>query len=109
MGRPSYGLVLVPLYERDGLRMGELARQAHTGKQTMTELVRRLERDGLVERRPDPSDVRAWLTFLTARSRQVATVATVVLAELDRLARRRLGRREVAELKATLAELVDLG
>jgi hypothetical protein len=57
--RPSYGLVLVPLYERDGLRMGELARRAHTGKQTMTELVRRLERDGLVERRPDPSDARA--------------------------------------------------
>jgi hypothetical protein len=36
-------------------------------------------------------------------------VVTAVLAELDWLARRRLGPHEVAELKATLAELVDLG
>ena len=45
---PSYGSVLLPLFEEDGLRLGELARRARLSKQTMTELVRRLERDGLV-------------------------------------------------------------
>ena len=107
--RPSYGSVLLPLYEEDGLRMGELARRARLSKQTITEMIRRLERDGLVERRPDPSDARASLIFLTARSRGFEPVAAGVLAELDRLARRRLGPRRVAELKAALAELVDLG
>ena len=52
--RPSYGSVLLPLYEQDGLRMGELARRARLSKQTMTTMIPRLERDGLVERRPDP-------------------------------------------------------
>jgi len=52
--RPSYGSILLPLYEEDGLRIGELARRARLSKQTLTDLVRRLERDGLVERRPDP-------------------------------------------------------
>jgi DNA-binding MarR family transcriptional regulator len=43
--RPSYGSVLLSLYA-DGLRMGALARRAHLSNQTMTELIRRLERDG---------------------------------------------------------------
>jgi DNA-binding MarR family transcriptional regulator len=62
-----------------------------------------------VERRPDPGDARAALIFLTGRSRRFGPVATAVLGELDRLARRRLGPREVGELKAALAELIDLG
>ena len=106
--RPSYGSVLLPLYEEDGLRMGELARRARLSKQTMTEMIRRLERDGLIERRPDPSDARASLIFLTARSRRFEPVAAGVLAELDRLARRQLEPRRVAELKAALAELLNL-
>jgi DNA-binding MarR family transcriptional regulator len=107
--RPSYGSVLLPLFEEDGLRMGELAERARLSKQTMTELVRRLERDGLVERRSDPDDRRAFLIFLTARSRSFEPVARRVLGELDRLVRRRLPDARVDELKAGLRELVDLG
>jgi DNA-binding MarR family transcriptional regulator len=107
--RPSYGSVLVPLFEEDRLRMGELARRSRLSKQTMTEMVRRLERDGLVERRPDPSDGRASLVFLTGRSRDFEPVAAGVLRELDRLARRRLDADRVDELKAALRELLGLG
>jgi DNA-binding MarR family transcriptional regulator len=107
--RPSYGSALVPLFEEDGLRMGELARRAHLSKQTMTELVRRLEGEGLVERRPDPADGRASLLFLTARSRDFEPAATVILHELERLVRERIGGTRTAELRASLADLLDLG
>jgi DNA-binding MarR family transcriptional regulator len=106
--RPAYGSVLVPLFEEDGLRMGELARRARLSKQTMTQLVRRLERDGLVERRPDPSDARASLIFLTSRSRRFEPVAATVLEGLDKAVRRRLGARRVAALKEELRELMEL-
>ena len=59
--RPSYGSILLPLFEEDGLRMGQLAARARLSKQTMTTMVRLLERDGLVERRADPADGRAAL------------------------------------------------
>jgi hypothetical protein len=36
-------------------------------------------------------------------------VAAAVLAELDQLARRRLGPRPVAEFNAALAEVIELG
>jgi DNA-binding MarR family transcriptional regulator len=103
--RPSYGSVLLPLFEEDGLRMGELARRARLSKQAMTELVPRLERDGLVERRTDPSDGRASLIFLTARSRAFEPVAAAVLGELDDLVRSRLDPERVEELKAALREV----
>ncbi len=107
--RPSYGSVLLPLFEEDGLRMGELARRSRLSKQTMTTMVRRLERDGLVERRDDPADGRASLVFLTSRSRALEPVAGKVLAELDRLARTELGAAPLAEVKAQLTRLLELG
>jgi DNA-binding MarR family transcriptional regulator len=107
--RPSYGSVLLPLFEEDGLRMGELAERSRLSKQTMTELVRRLERDGLIERRRDPSDGRASLVFLTARSREFEPIAATVLGELDTLVRQLLDPGRVEQLKAALRELVDLG
>ncbi|MDF2754243.1 MAG: putative MarR family transcriptional regulator [Gaiellaceae bacterium] len=107
--RPSYGSVLLPLYEQDGLRMGELARRARLSKQTMTTMIRRLEGDRLVERRPDPQDARASLIFLTPRSRRFEPVAAATLRGLDTLARRRLSAQGVAAVKEALRELVELG
>jgi DNA-binding MarR family transcriptional regulator len=107
--RPAYGSVLLPLFEEDGLRMGELARRARLSKQTMTDLVRRLEREELVERRADPADARASVIFLTARSRAFEPVAAGVLAELDRLVRARLDGEQVEELKTALRGLLQLG
>jgi len=105
--RPSYGSVLLPLYEEDGLRIGELARRSLLSKQTMTEMIRRLERDRLVERRPDPADGRASRIFLTARSRRFKPVAEATLLELDQVARERLGARRIDELRRALRDLIE--
>ena len=106
--RPSYGSILIPLFEQDGLRMGELAARAGLSKQTMTTMVRLLERDGLVERRSDPEDGRATRVHLTARSRRFERVAGAVLADLDALVRKRLGSRRAGELGDALEQLMAL-
>ena len=106
--RPSYGSILVPLFEEDGLRMGELAARARLSKQTMTTMVRVLEREGLVERRADPSDGRATLVFLTERARGLRPVLEAALEELDRLVVRTLSARGRAELREALRALADL-
>jgi DNA-binding MarR family transcriptional regulator len=103
--RPSYGSILVPLYEEDGLRMGELASRARLSKQTMTTMVRLAERDGLVERRPDPDDGRAARVYLTARGRQLEKVVGRALAELDSLVGERLGVRRAQAVTEGLAQL----
>jgi DNA-binding MarR family transcriptional regulator len=107
--RPAFGSVLLPLFEQDGLRIGELARRAHLSKQTMTEMTRRLESTGLVERRADPEDARAARIFLTRRSRDFEPVAGAVLADLERAVKRRLGTARADEVRRALRELLELG
>ena len=106
--RPSYGSILVPLFEEDGLRLGEIARRARLSKQTMTTMVRLLERDGLVERRSDPQDGRATLVFLTAHAQAFQPVAKATLGELARRSRRLLGAVEADTLSEGLRRLAEL-
>jgi MarR family transcriptional regulator, organic hydroperoxide resistance regulator len=106
--RPAYGSVLVPLFEQDGLRMGELARRSRLSKQTMTTLVRLAERDGLVERRPDLADARATLVLLTARAQEFRAVADRVLDELASRVSGALGVEQAAELKRLLRGVMEL-
>jgi DNA-binding MarR family transcriptional regulator len=106
--RASYGSVLLPLFEEDGLRMGEVARRSRLSKQTMTTMVRLAERDGLVERSPDPGDRRATRVRLTAKGRRFKPVAERVLSELDERARAILGERALASASRALRELAEL-
>ncbi len=88
--------------------MGELAGRARLSKQTMTTMVRLLERNGLARRERDPLDGRAFRVYLTERSRGFRPVAESVLAELDGLVRSRLATEDVARLKATLKGVMSL-
>ena len=106
--RAAYGSVLLPLFEEDGLRMGEVAARARLSKQTMTTLVRLAERDGLVKRRPDPGDGRATRVHLTERGQRFKPVAEHVLADLDEIAREALGPRGVSGTARALAQLAEL-
>jgi DNA-binding MarR family transcriptional regulator len=105
--RASYGSLLVPLFEEDGLRLNELARRAHLSKQTLTTMARLLERDGLISRQPDPDDARATLVFLTDRAKAFRGVAETVLADLDAEVAETIGSAEAADLKASLANLLE--
>jgi DNA-binding MarR family transcriptional regulator len=106
--RPSYGSVLLPLFEEDGLRMGEIAGRARLSKQTMTTLVRLAERDGLVTRAVDPADGRATRISLTPRAREFSAVAEEVVAGLERRVEEALGAKRSAELRAALSGLMEL-
>ena len=106
--RASYGSVLLPLFEEDGLRMGEVARRARLSKQAMTTMVRLAERDGLVERRADELDRRATRVHLTVRGRRFKPVAERVLTELNELAESALGERAVSATEGALAKLANL-
>jgi DNA-binding MarR family transcriptional regulator len=103
--KASYGSVLIPLLEEDGLRMGEIARRARLSKQTMTTMVRLCERDGLIERRRDPADGRATRVHLTAKARCFQPAGERVLARLESEARSTLGERRLAELRRSLVQL----
>jgi len=65
-------LILEELKQNAALRMTELAVLAGTTAPTVTQLVRDLQVQGLVDKIPDEQDGRASIVSLTAEGRQVA-------------------------------------
>jgi DNA-binding MarR family transcriptional regulator len=106
--RPSYGSLLLPLFEEDGLRMGQLAERARLSKQTMTTMVRLLERDGLVTRERDAADGRAFRIQLTERAKEFESVAEEVLEELEREVQEALTPRATSALERALKGVIAL-
>ena len=64
-------MVLIELWARDGLRGGELAERLGVEPPTITRMLRRLEKCGLVERRPDSTDARSLRVYLTGEGRSL--------------------------------------
>ena len=64
-------MVLIELWEKDGLRGGELAERLGVEPPTVTKMLRRLERCGLVIRRQDPEDARSFRVYLTDEGRSL--------------------------------------
>jgi MarR family transcriptional regulator for hemolysin len=60
--------VLARLKREPGLRQVELAERLDMEPITLCRIVDRLEEAGLVERKTDPSDRRAWLLELTGKA-----------------------------------------
>ena len=106
--RPSYGSVLLPLFEQDGLRMNEIAARSRLSKQTMTTLVRLCERSGLVSRTSDPGDGRAIRIYLTERARSFKPVADEILRELDVKVVAALGQKRQQTLTRALKGVIGL-
>jgi DNA-binding MarR family transcriptional regulator len=106
--RASYGAVLMPLFQQDDLRVGDLAARSGLSKQALTGLVRECEGAGLVERRRDPDDGRAFRVRLTRRGRRFQRVAEQVLGEIDADVVARLGRTDRDALIAALKGLMEL-
>jgi DNA-binding MarR family transcriptional regulator len=106
--RPSFGSVLVPLYEEDDLRMGELGRRSGLSKQAMTTLVRSVEEAGLVSRVRDAADGRAYRVSLTDRGQALRPVAEDVLRDLAARAQERLSDEELQDLFESLRKVVEL-
>jgi DNA-binding MarR family transcriptional regulator len=106
--RPAHGSILLPLFEEDGLRMGELARRSGLSKQAMTTLARVMERRKLIARRRDPGDARASRVYLTPRTCRFQGVVEGILRGLDRLVERRMTRAEKAQVASALKKLTTL-
>jgi DNA-binding MarR family transcriptional regulator len=108
--------VLFQLSAQDALRIGELSTCVDVAPRTMTSTVEAMERDGLVERRPDPHDRRATIVSMTdagrrsydeGRRQQAAAIADL-FAALDVEARRSL-EQVLGDLEAAaeVAEAAD--
>ena len=92
---PQY-LVMLVLWERDGLTVGEISERVFLESPTLTPLLKRLQAAGLIDRARSAADERQVLVTLTAQGRAlqakaqvipqcIATAADTPLAEINEM------------------------
>lgn len=94
--------VLAFLLREDGVQQQRLAELMELTPITMTGLLDRLERDGWVERRPDPDDRRAKRIFLTEKVVPVMKKIRALGKEVRKLAVSGLSEDEQQNLVSLL-------
>jgi DNA-binding MarR family transcriptional regulator len=82
MTSPQARLLLI-LNVTEGENQGFYAERLEVEPISLTRMIDRMEESGLIERRRDPADRRAWRLFLTERSRQVIDQVRTKLAGLE--------------------------
>lgn len=97
------GQVLAFVAARDGVPVTAIVRLLGVAKSTMTSMLKRLERHGLLTRRSNQKDARSALLFVTRKGREVGKNSRERVLELERRLQARLTE---ADLRA-LARIVD--
>jgi DNA-binding MarR family transcriptional regulator len=91
----------------EALPLGQLAERLACVKSNVTQLIDRLEADGLVTRSHDPGDRRSRLAVLTARGRQACEAGTEIRHRAERELFSVLTGDESVELRRLLAKLTS--
>ncbi|HEX8486382.1 MAG TPA: MarR family transcriptional regulator [Sphingomonas sp.] len=102
--RPQWR-ALVTLSREEGVQQGALAERLEVEPITLCRMIDRLADAGLVERRRDPGDRRAWNIYLTDRSRPLLAKLRVVADEVFELALDGVDEHERTMLTATLERI----
>ena len=98
---------LVYVSRNEGIRQVDLADLLEVQPMTLARLIDQLASDHLVERRPDPTDRRAYRIHLTnAAAPHLAAIEDVVVT-VRRHASRHLGKAEVDAVVAALQQMRD--
>lgn len=108
--------ILLELWGEDGLTQKQLVTRLDLEQATVANTLARMERDGLIERKPHPQDGRAQMIRLTRKAKALrepaieaaAAVNEVALKPLPPVARKAL-LRAMGEVVAALKEDLEPG
>ena len=98
--------VLVALQDGQAGTQRDLARFARTEQPPMAQMLARMERDGLIERKPDPADGRSRRITLTDPAQARLPDAVAVLLQGNQEALRDFTDEEAGQLVALLTRLI---
>ena len=104
---PQY-LVLMILWEEDGVPVNDIARKLILNTNTITPLLKRLEKDGIVKRKRSKEDERKVIVQLTAKGREMQEEASLIPKKLaGRLLQGNLKVDDLIRLKEMLDSIIS--
>lgn len=100
--------VLRVLGEHGTVETGRVAREAYILGPSLTGVLARMERDGLVRRERDPEDQRRTVVEATAKGRRLVEKLSHAIEAHYQWLEKSLGRQKLVELYALLDQLIEL-
>lgn len=99
--------VLSLVAEHEGISLREMADMIHIKPPTVTVTVQRLERAGLVCKKPDPSDQRISRIFLTEKGENIKREIKNLFEENERILKKGFSDEEVDQLRVYLKKMIQ--
>jgi DNA-binding MarR family transcriptional regulator len=104
---PQY-LVLMVLWENDNLPVNDIAKKLILNTNTITPLLKRMEQQGLLNRKRNDKDERKVLVQLTDKGKLLQEEAAKIPTELiNRLSKSELKEDELIKLKESLNTIIS--
>lgn len=100
---PGQYPIALELLRHNGATQRDLCDAVRIEQATVANTLKRMERDGLVERRPSSDNARLATNHLTQLGRQLTAVAVNNALDVNRVAFKGLDERKCAELRETLS------
>jgi len=97
--------VLRALWKQSGLTHSELAESLNRSPSTITNMIKRMEKAGFVERRPDPKDERVSRVYLTDAGRNVKAALEDVWRTFEEQAFAEFSKEELTVLRDLLLRI----
>lgn len=82
---PGQGRILFALWREDRIPIRELANRTQLGKSTLTDMLERMDAEGLIERNPSDVDKRKILVSLTEKTKMLHRKYQQVSQEMTNL------------------------
>jgi DNA-binding MarR family transcriptional regulator len=104
--RPGMGHILFALFEEDDRSIKDLAARVQLSGSTMTDLLSRMERGGLVARHRDDKDGRVVRVLITPLGRSLEPRCRSVMGQLNDVLSAGMGEQDVARTRQLLGRLI---
>ena len=95
------------MWSRDGISLRELADKTGLAPTTLTSMVDRMEKVGLVCRMPDKNDRRKTLLALTAKAKNLEQDYKAVSDKMSEIFYKGFSNEEIRTCEAMLARILD--
>ncbi|QRG70648.1 MarR family transcriptional regulator [Brevibacillus choshinensis] len=102
---PGQPPLLLRLYRHGGLMQRELASSMNVKPATLTVMINRMEKSGLVIRKPDPNDQRVSRVYLTDKGKEATLAVKDALELLETRCFQQFTKEETTVLRDMLGRL----
>ena len=104
---PAQGRIMFVLWQEDGIPINDLAARTKLGKSTLTSMLDRLEKIGLVMRVPSRQDRRKILIQRTPKDKDLEALYVQVSNEMTRIWYRGFSDKRIERFEQDLKQILD--